>query len=505
MGRFFHLIMRSMKRRKKEIRYVSAVTFIAVFFLGAVSVFQNVMNSYVTEVNYQNYGEWVLSAVEDLRRPGDFQEIEHPYLSGYGVCMSGGEILNAAGEVSGIRLGSLDKSCVEIGNISLFEGRMPEKEGEIVMDLPSLAALGYSYDLGQTVSLAAVIWPGQEETGVTASAEPVIYRKEFVLVGTVECIAGNWVYCEGYSLPDCFVTKADLESMGGSLFNTYFYQLDRKYEDIDAVGFGLSLAEKYQYCTFNSYSYGGTLWGSPEMFTAVKVVLTVTAGLAVAYLVNSYEGERRKWYYQYRMIGAEKSQIREMIFLEGAYAVFPLALAAFILPQIAGALLCLVFAKSRGIPYFYEFRPAEFFTQAAVIFAVLILALLTAWIRSSDRSLAKNTLEITERKRRRLRQCRAGDLVKSFFARQRKRYPFRQTAAVLFSVAVCTVCIMIFSEIFSSIKAYRWDREFLDDFTASKTLEYTYEWGSEEGGITEAERRDFTICMKGLTPRQKRN
>ena len=41
---FFQMMMKSIRRRKRELRYVSAVTFIAVLFLTSVSVFQNTMD-----------------------------------------------------------------------------------------------------------------------------------------------------------------------------------------------------------------------------------------------------------------------------------------------------------------------------------------------------------------------------------------------------------------------------------------------------------------------------
>ena len=40
------------------------------------------------------------------------------------------------------------------------------------------------------------------------------------------------------------------------------------------------------------------------MFLAVKLILLMIAVSAVSYLLLSYEAERRKWYYQYRTIGA---------------------------------------------------------------------------------------------------------------------------------------------------------------------------------------------------------
>lgn len=78
MGLFFKMVMRSVKRRRREMRFVSAAVFIAVLFLSGISVFQNVMNRYVTEKNYLNYGEWILSVTEELRseEPAPFERLE---------------------------------------------------------------------------------------------------------------------------------------------------------------------------------------------------------------------------------------------------------------------------------------------------------------------------------------------------------------------------------------------------------------------------------------------
>ncbi len=378
MGTFFHLVIRSVRRRRKEMRLVSVSVFITVFFLSSVTVFQNVMNRYVMEKNYQNYGEWILSEVDDPRNPETkFREIEHPYLSGSGICRTGGAIVDSDGEESDKYIGTADEEWAEIGNVEMYEGHMPEADNEIVMDLPSLAALGYSYDLGQSISVKTVIWPVVEEGDVEGTeesefAEPQYFQKDFILTGTIRSIAENWSVCESYYLPSCFVTENALSSMGGSLYDTHFYQLDRQYEDIDVKEFALVMSEKYDLCNHNSYAYENTIWGSAQMFTAVKVILVVIAGLAAAYLLISYESGRRRWYYQYRTIGAERSQIREMIFLEGT------------------------------------------------------LAVLSAWAGSGDRTLARNTQEITEKQRKRLRKCIGKyekNLPAGFLARQRKLHP----------------------------------------------------------------------------------
>ena len=420
--------------------------------------------------------------------------------------------MDADGEDSNLSIGTLDEALTDIGNISMYEGRMPEKDSEIAMDLPSLAALGYSYEVGQTVTVTTVIYPdtetpeaagsgpagdgGEEETlaeavpaGDAASeeastedvpsedAEMQVERitKDFVLTGTIKSFASNWAHDERYPLPNCIVTEGALDAMGGADYTTHFYQLDRRYEDINAEVFAGSFVDEKSACTYNSYVYRSRVWGSEEMFTAVKSVLLVITALAVGYLLISYGAGRRKWYYQYRTVGAEKSQIRTMILMEGVYGVFPWALLAQIIPHPAAAGICLAVSKLRGLPFFYEFHAGEAFLQAGVIFGILLLTILGMWLRSSDKVLVRNTQEVTENQRKRLRRCGKGSPLKSFYKRQRKMYPLRQAVRTLFAVSVCTVLIVTCNEIYSSVKRYQLVRDSRSDFSASKRVDYSYE------------------------------
>lgn len=262
MGLFFKMVMRSVKRRRREMRFVSAAVFIAVLFLSGISVFQNVMNRYVTEKNYLNYGEWILSVTEELKseEPAPFERLEHPYLLEKGISSTGGEVLDRDGVGTGKYVGAIDEAFAEMGNVSLYEGRLPENSDEIAMDLPALAAMGYSYDLGQTISI-----------GVQTDEYGNIARKEFELVGTIRSFASNWNTDSSHPLPSCIVTEEGLEAVGGTFNRVWFYQLDRAYQDIDIDEFTAPFLKSGLRCTYNLYAYEQRLWGSPEMFAAVKL------------------------------------------------------------------------------------------------------------------------------------------------------------------------------------------------------------------------------------------
>lgn len=466
MSLFFKMVMRSVRRRRKEMRFVSAAVFISVLFLSGISVFQNVMNRYVTEKNYLNYGEWILSVTEELKseEPAPFERLEHPYLLEKGISSTGGEVLDRDGKGTRKYVGAIDEAFAEMGNVSLYEGRLPENGDEIAMDLPALAAMGYSYDLGQTISI-----------GVQTDEYGNIARKEFKLVGTIRSFASNWITDSSHPLPSCIVTEEGLEAVGGTFNRVWFYQLDREYQDIDIDEFTAPFLKSGLRCTYNLYAYEQRLWGSPEMFAAVKLILLVVAAAASGYLLISYENGRRKWYYQYRTIGAERSQIRRMILIEGIYGAFPWALAAQVIPHLLGAAICAGVAAGTELPYLYEFLPGEVFLQAGVVFGVLFLVILATWAGSSDRALVKNTKTVTERQLKRIRRCRAKKkLLKSFFVRQRKLYPLRQAAAALLTVIVCTVMALCAGQIKSAVSSYQWAERTLTDFEAEKKEIYEY-------------------------------
>ena len=467
MSLFFKMVMRSVRRRRREMRFVSAAVFIAVLFLSGISVFQNVMNRYVTEKNYLNYGEWILSVTEELKseEPAPFERLEHPYLLEKGISSTGGEVLDRDGAGTRKYVGAIDEEFAEMGNVALYEGRLPESADEIAMDLPALAAMGYSYDLGQTISI-----------GVQTDEYGNIARKEFKLVGTIKSFASNWITDSSHPLPSCIVTEEGLETVGGTFNRVWFYQLDREYQDIDIDEFTAPFLKSGLRCTYNLYAYEQRLWGSPEMFAAVKLILLVVAAAASGYLLISYENGRRKWYYQYRTIGAERSQIRRMILIEGIYGAFPWALAAQVIPHLLGAVICAGVAAGTELPYYlYEFLPGEVFLQAGVVFGTLFLVILSAWAVSGDRTLVKNTKTLTERQLKRIRRCRAKKkLVKSFFVRQRKLYPIRQAAAVLFTVIVGAVMVLCAGQTGTAVLGYQWSEDELADFDAEKTVNYEY-------------------------------
>lgn len=297
----FKMINTGMKRRRKESWYVSFVTFIAVLFMTGLTLFQNIMNEYVYSMNLYNYGDWVISSVG--------KTYSHPYLMTESEVKTGQSLVDEAGKFLLLYAGTMDEDFAQVYNSVIYEGRLPEADGEIAMDVSALAMLGYSYELGQTIQVQYL-----NDAGEMQSAE-------YLLVGTLKNFSAIWNVHNSFPLPNFFVTEQDFEQFSFEVYTTYFYQLNPMYEEISTLEFATSFmppAEQVNInpCTYNHYVYANNVWESSEMFDRVSGAIMLIGVLAIGYLMVAYTGKRRETYYRCRSIGVSKFQIRGVVCFE---------------------------------------------------------------------------------------------------------------------------------------------------------------------------------------------
>ena len=455
---FLNLIHTGLKRRRKEMRYVSLVTFIAVLFLSSVTLFQNCMDKYLIQTNLLTYGNWILSATKDHENPDVlFEELNHPYFTTVGVCQSGGELLDQNDRFSDVYFGAVDEAFCELANLTIYEGRLPQSEEEIAMDLSSLSRLGYSYQLDQTIRIAVKI-------------NTIVHTKNFRLVGTIKSFADNWKYESDYHAPNCIVTLDGLNRVHSPLYTTYYYQLGKEYESLNMEEFTSAFLKPKYARVYNSYVYDNRVWGPEYMFWFMKLVLIFAGALAVGYLMMSYVSQRRKWYYMLRSFGTDKTQIKMIILAEVIYGTFPYALCAILLPCLAGALLCFGISAQQQLPSFFAFRLQDFGMWVLASFGIILFAVLCAWFQIRDKSLDQNRYIVTKRQLRRLHR-HAGkerNTGRIFFQRQRLLHPLQRTASVLFSCIICSVLCLCLNQILNASQTYLGATEGLQDFEASQ-------------------------------------
>lgn len=459
---FWNTILKSIRRRKKEIRFVSLITFVSVILMSSLSLFQTVMDQYLREMNYKNYGEWVLSSIDE--------ELDHPYFSRVGHCYTGTSFLTENGTAIGEYLGNVDQEFMKLSNLSCFEGRLPEANNEIAMTLTALSRSNHSFDLGQSITIA--VTQGEE-----------LITKEFILVGTIYDYANGWKHNGEYPLPTCLVTEETLRDIGEISYTTHFYQLDRIYEDIQMSEFIMpfmerasekysqvlaeleSIMEKEEWMSlleesdiekaekyviqYNSYVYDDSLWNSKDMFQAMQYLLITIMILVVSYLLMSYVSKRAKWYYQFRATGATRLQIWAMIAIEAGYGIVPWAVIAFIIPYGVGFFICRKMAEVQGIPEFYVIDKQNSLLQVASIVALYVIATICACIRCSNKHLSRNTKELTSKQIKCLRNHKTEEnLVNGFWKRQNKLYPYQRVINIIFMCVmsgIIALCVLVIS------------------------------------------------------------
>ena len=110
------LILKGMGRRKKELWYVLIVTFIATLFLSGITLYQNIMDDYMYEINGNAYGEWVISSVDE--------QLKHPYFDVESGCTTGRNLVDNEGKRLNIYAGKVDKNFDLLDGESIYEGRI---------------------------------------------------------------------------------------------------------------------------------------------------------------------------------------------------------------------------------------------------------------------------------------------------------------------------------------------------------------------------------------------
>lgn len=455
------MILTSMKRRKKEVQYVSIVTFVSVLFLAGIMLFQSIMNHYIFQKNLSIYGDWVVSSVE--------KQLEHPYLIMEGNCTSGISLVDENGYDNQIVMGCASDNFSLLAGELFYEGRMPKKEDEVAMDIAALSELGYSYDLGQSVSIHYTDRDG------------TIKIKEYKLVGIMKSFAQIWKTDSTYALPNILVTEEEFQKYGVSMHTTFFYKLNPEYEEINTAEFVQSFVsegDEDDAITYNSYVYENRLWGSTDVYKNVLIALMGIAVLAITYLLAAYIGKRREAYYRYRCIGASKSQVRRMILEECVCATIPEIVFGISGVYVAAWFIC------RGVSYIYKiadiflFDGKMFAVQIFVVFGVVLIAVSVAQLGINEKRLAGNTGTVKSGKYKRLRKIAGNSRYpeKTIFKRQNIIRPIQKIVSTLFSVVVCGSLIFCAYKLYDSVTESLWVLEAKKDFSFSKTGDlYSYE------------------------------
>ncbi len=174
------MFKKGLKRRKKEVRRMRVMTCLAVFFLVFTLLLQDNLNAYRMQANYMNFGTWAVRARGDsfenesslvpcgsIRRGSSLYRLypgaleidpltDEPYGDSRFDVIPEEHIEigfdNSYRNPTTLAIGTFTPEFARQQHIELYDGRWPEADNEIVMELYALEMLGESYELGKEIS-----------------------------------------------------------------------------------------------------------------------------------------------------------------------------------------------------------------------------------------------------------------------------------------------------------------------------------------------------------------
>lgn len=483
-----NLQRRGMRRRKKEVRHMKIMTGLTVFFLAVTLLFQDNMNRYQMEMNYNNYGEWF------MRQPAEVHQEEAPYQERCGEIWSGSTVYKSLPQdqeeeieidpsdterYTGRILGTMDEGIIEAGHISLYEGKMPEKENEITMELNALQALGCDYDLGQEISFYL---PEKENVVdlILEDQKMKLHRKTFTLVGTIKGYSNVWN--GGEVLPGIIISETAFEKLDTEKKGYIFQKIRKEYAGNDICKFANKLLESTitklddnatdwsdMGYSFNENAYSNPFWSNRVMYRNMTIVLLLLGISIMAYLMSSYLSKRRKFYYQLREIGASVYQIGRMAGYECIWSTMWTAAAVLLVSYGVSVVIVFAVARAAGLPFFFVFRPGTLARIILCVSSILLVSMAFAMLFFLGKRITDNRNGIPglarKRLKRRAEKRKAPITIKDVWKREAICHPFSTIFSRIVGILACLVVLSCLMQINERILVYHHICQVYRDFT----------------------------------------
>lgn len=527
---------KSIKRRGKEIRRMRVMTCLAVFFLSFTLLLQDNIGAYRMELNYREYGHWFAYATDGFFKKYDYLEdggsvyvgsniyLTHPRVSVYdgsfendlvpiktenengSVTVIQPDITDEDGnflppeehievdELGGRRvingfIGAFSEGFADKNGITLYDGRLPQADNEIAMELSVLHELGYSYEIGQDVTFyvspKVPLLPKSNsyENGIPVHDEEDYYLPltlvTFRLVGTVRRYTQNW--SEGANLPSAIVTAQAFESLDSYKREISFYDLKEGTGGENVWEFSSQEFSKYEQKqedwlfsqddtkqnseleelhAWNSAAYGSPLWGSGKLYNYITLLLIFMSICIIAYLMASYLRKRKPFFIKMREIGAPVYEVWGLAAYECVVSTLPFALIS-LAAAYAFALLCaFVLTKAMGLPFVFHFVPATLLKIVLAIIMILAVSLIIALILFAGKGIAEKKKKMSKSARRavshRAKRKRSTAYLglSETLKRERLIHPVKTWLTRIVCIALCALILFCFMQLFESAYYY---------------------------------------------------
>ncbi|MDO5402571.1 MAG: hypothetical protein Q4F11_03950 [Eubacteriales bacterium] len=275
-GYLFRYIMKSIVRRRREIIRVIVATFVAVFFVTGVLTFESNMYYWQMASNKERFGSWfVMEPGNDKVNEG---LVNNPYLNSPVTSTNICNIMDEDFEVTKYKMGFFTEDFLNQGHITLLEGRMPESDSEIAGDMNTLLKLGYSINVGDTITVRFLDKNNNNEEKT----------KDYTLVGILRSYSNIWA--AGDILPGIIVSEQGMQSLNMKMNTVYAYSIKNYVKTSDYRGIYENNLKKLANgkLYYNDDVYDFKPWGSKAIYNYMYLLVVVIGVVTISYQLIGY-------------------------------------------------------------------------------------------------------------------------------------------------------------------------------------------------------------------------
>lgn len=442
---FIRMILLSVKRRRRSMWKVALISFCCVFLFAGIMIFQDCMNRFQRENAFLESGEWIISTGEKSRCLE-----EHAWADGYGTTLVRTDMCGQPRDMNMVNakghgpVGVVDEEFIHLSNIVLYSGKMPEQANEIAMTQHVLSAMGHSFELGQTLSLAYI--KGYNELG-----EPIYGFVKYKLTGILENYTSDWVLSG--ELPEYFVTTEGLESIQGvekEDQQRYWYYLNRAQRDINGEEYFKSMKSLCKKqgedrllfdMVYNSNAYDVTMWGSHNLYLVMMSLCGILGSMSLIYLFLMCCNNRRPYYFKLRELGASTGQVRGMVCMEWSGVFVPAAVVGIITAGVVSLVAAAVISRHFGIPFVFHVTGDSLWMILLFTVGVFFLVMLWSCLLFRVKDLHQMTGMISMGRLKHMYRKRDGQKkpISLFQIRRQRAESGKNVAQILFTIATMTI------------------------------------------------------------------
>lgn len=314
------LAMGNLKQRRKQYTILIIGIILAMVFSSGITFFVSCWQSSTEETQRRLFGtqDTIFMNANDANfEKGTLSELVTDYSFAHTIGFAYKDEANAD---VGTAVAWLEDKAVDMYYPYLYEGRLPEADGEIAIERQSLMSLGLTDKrIGDKITLSMKVPDGKAFTDKTE-------KRTYTLVGIVcnkkQSICDRWFTDTSEYFPSAFVNKGEETALGGKEIRVAFLNLIMRDETAnqntitsDQWSKFYDISENYMRIetisndTNQNGTSGTDISGNMLYSIAFATILTLFSCLTI---VNSFSNnlrERKKQIGMLRAVGATKRQI----------------------------------------------------------------------------------------------------------------------------------------------------------------------------------------------------